>query len=158
MEDLNALAAVIGERLKARKQTVAVAESSAGGLVSAALLGVAGASAYYLGASVIYTAKARELLLGVPKDAVAGMRSQTEEWALMLARNARERFDATWGLGETGSAGPTGSYGLPPGRSWVALTGPQEIALLLETGSPDRLANMNAFAAATLRLLEQATA
>jgi PncC family amidohydrolase len=158
MEDLNALAAVIGERLKARKQTVAVAESSAGGLVSAALLGVAGASAYYLGASVIYTAKARELLLGVPKDAVAGMRSQTEEWALMLARNARERFDATWGLGETGSAGPTGSYGLPPGRTWVALTGPQEIALLLETGSSDRLANMNAFAAATLRLLEQATA
>ena len=158
MEDLNALAAVIGERLKARKETVAIAESSAGGLVSAALLGVPGASAYYLGASVIYTAKARELLLGVPKDAVAGMRSQTEEWALMLARTARERFGATWGLGETGSAGPTGSYDLPPGRTWVALAGPQEAALLLETGSPDRLANMNAFAAATLRLLDKATA
>src|SRR5687768_10805512 len=96
MEDLNALAAVIGERLKARKETVAIAESSAGGLISAALLGVPGASAYYQGASVIYTAKARELLLGVSKDAVAGMRSQTEEWALMLARTARDRFGATW--------------------------------------------------------------
>ena len=158
MEDLNALAAVIGERLKARQEMVAVAESSAGGLVSAALLGVAGASKYYAGGSVIYTAKARELLLGMPTDAVAGMRSQTEEWALMLARTARERFGCAWGLGETGSAGPTGSYGLPPGRSWVALAGPKEATLLLETGSPDRIANMNAFAAATLRLLETATA
>ena len=156
MEDINVLAARIGERLKARKQTVAIAESSAGGLVSAALLGVPGASAYYQGASVIYTAKARELLLGVPTRAVAGMRSQTEEWALMLARGARDRVGATWGLGETGSAGPTGSYDLPPGRTWVAVAGPKEMAVLLETGSPDRLANMTAFAVETLSLFDKA--
>src|SRR5688572_9770292 len=110
MQDLNAIAAVVGERLKARKETVAIAESSAGGLVSAALLGVAGASAYYAGGSVIYTAKARALLLDIPKEGVEGRRSQTEEWALMLARTVRERFGSTWGLGETGSAGPTSSY------------------------------------------------
>jgi nicotinamide-nucleotide amidase len=157
MQDLNAIAAVVGERLKARKETVAIAESSAGGLVSAALLGVAGASAYYAGGSVIYTAKARALLLDIPKEGVEGRRSQTEEWALMLARTVRERFGSTWGLGETGSAGPTSSYGEGPGRTWVAVTGPVELAVLIETGSSDRIANMNAFAAATLKLFERAT-
>jgi nicotinamide-nucleotide amidase len=156
MQDLDAIAAAVGERLKAGRQTVAVAESSAGGLVSAALLGVPGASAYYDGGAVIYTAKARALLLEVPREAVAGMRSQTQDWALLLARSMRERFGSTWGLGETGSAGPTGSYDEAPGRTWVAISGPVELAFKIETGSPDRLANMNAFAAATLRLLEKA--
>jgi nicotinamide-nucleotide amidase len=156
MEDINALAARIGERLKARKETVAIAESSAGGLVSAALLGVPGASTYYQGASVIYTKRARELLMEGRDELASGLRSQSEEWALMLARTARDRFGSTWGLGETGSAGPTGSYGLPPGRTWVAVAGPVEMAVLLETGSPDRLANMTAFAVETLKLFDRA--
>ena len=105
---------------------------------------------------MIYTAKARALLLDVPKEAVVGMRSQTEDWALMLARSIRERFGSTWGLGETGSAGPTSSYDEGPGRTWVAVTGPVEFAVKIETGSADRLANMNAFAAATLKLFEKA--
>ncbi|HEY3697456.1 CinA family protein [Phenylobacterium sp.] len=159
MQDLDSMAAALGARLKARGETVAVAESSAGGLVSAALLGVPGASAYFLGGSVVYTARARVLLMDLPKAAVAGMRSSSEPYALLLARTMRQRFGATWGLGETGAAGPTGnSYGDRPGHTCVALAGPVELALTVETGVADRLANMNAFAAAALRLLEQATA
>src|SRR6266702_4402767 len=105
MEPLDAIAAELGEALKARKETVAVAESSSGGLISAALLGVAGASAYYLGGAVVYTGKARMVLMDLPREAVAGMRSASEPYALLLARTARERFGATWGVSETGAAG-----------------------------------------------------
>jgi len=158
MDELATLAAAVGERLKARGETVAVAESSTGGLISAALLGVPGASAYYLGGAVVYTAKARVLLMELPKEAVAGMRSSSEPYALLLARTSRERFGATWGLSETGAAGPTGNrYGDAAGQTCVALSGPVEIALTIETGEDDRQANMRAFAAAALKLLQKAT-
>jgi len=159
MTELATLAAAVGERLKARGETVSVAESSAGGLISAALLAVPGASAYFLGGAVVYTAKARVLLMDLPKEAVAGMRSSSEPYALLLARTARERFGAVWGLSETGAAGPTGNrYGDAAGHTCVALSGPVEAALTIETGADDREANMQAFAAAALRLLEKATA
>jgi PncC family amidohydrolase len=159
MTELDELAAALGERLKARGETIAVAESSSGGLISAALLAVPGASKYFLGGAVVYTAKARVLLMDLPREAVAGMRSASEPYALLLARTARERFGATWGLSETGAAGPTGNgYGDAPGHTCLALSGPEEIALTIETGSDDRAANMTAFAAAALRLLERATA
>src|ERR1700691_934493 len=112
MQDLIARAERIGAILKARRETIAIAESSTGGLLSAALLSVPGASAYFLGGAVVYTAKARVLLMDLPKEAVRGMRSASEPYALLLARTARERFDATWALSETGAAGPTGNpYG-----------------------------------------------
>ena len=155
---LLAQADTIGARLKARKETVAVAESSSGGLVSAALLSVGGASAYYLGGGVIYTGKARMSLLELPREAVAGMRSASEPYALLLARTVRERFGATWGISETGAAGPTGNpYGDAAGHTCVAISGPVEFAVTIETGSADRVANMEAFAAATLDLLARAT-
>ena len=155
---LLALADTLGVRLKDRKETVAVAESSSGGLVSAALLSVAGASAYYLGGGVIYTGKARMSLLDLPREAVAGMRSASEPYALLLARTVRERFGTTWGVSETGAAGPTGNgYGDAAGHTVVAISGPVEFVVTVETGSPDRLANMDAFAAAALELLVKAT-
>ncbi len=155
---LISLADTIGARLKARKETVAVAESSSGGLVSAALLSVGGASAYYLGGGVIYTGKARMSLLELPREAVAGIRSASEPYALLLARTVRERFGATWGVSETGAAGPTGNpYGDAAGHTCVAISGPMEFAMTIETGSADRLANMDAFAAAALELLSRAT-
>jgi PncC family amidohydrolase len=157
VEELEAKAAGIGERLKARGETIAVAESSSGGLISAALLSVAGASKYYLGGGVIYTPKARVLLMDIPREALAGMRSASEPYALLLARTARERFGATWGLSETGAAGPTGNpYGDAPGHTCVALAGPVEAAITIETGEADRSANMRAFAAAALELLGRA--
>ena len=153
---LDTLADAIAERLKARGETVAVAESSSGGLISAALLGVGGASAYYLGGGVIYTAKARFALLDIPREATAGMRSSSEPYALLLARSIREQFGASWGVSETGAAGPTGNgYGDAAGHSCVAISGPIETVITLETGSSDRRANMEAFAAAALDLLDR---
>lgn len=155
MQELEALADELGEMLKARGQTVAVAESSSGGLISAALLSVAGASKYYLGGAVVYTGKARMALMDLPREAVAGMRSASEPYALLLARTARERHNATWGVSETGAAGPTGNgYGDAAGHTCIAVSGPVETAITLETGSPDRTANMRAFAKAALELLK----
>jgi PncC family amidohydrolase len=158
VERLEALAAELGDRLKARGDTVAVAESSAGGLISAALLAVPGASKYFLGGAVVYTPKARVMLMEIPREALAGMRSASEPYALLLARTARERFGATWGLSETGAAGPAGNgYGDAPGHTCIAVSGPVDMALTIETGEADRLGNMYAFAAAALQMLNRAT-
>ena len=155
MQTLLPLAGEVALLLKARRETVAVAESSAGGLIAAALLAVPGASAYFLGGAVVYTRRAREQLLQLPREAVAGMRSASEPYALLLARTASQRFGASWGLAETGAAGPTGNpYGDAAGHSCIAVAGVAEEAITLETASADRLANMRAFAAAALQLLQ----
>ena len=154
---LSPLAEALAERLKAKGETIAVAESSSGGLISAALLAVPGASAYFLGGAVVYTGKARMSLLGLRREDVAGVRSASEPYALLLARTVRETHGATWGLSETGAAGPTGNpYGDAAGHTCVAIAGPTEMAFTLETGSPDRAANMEAFAKAALDLLASA--
>ena len=151
------LAEALAERLKARGETIAVAESSSGGLIAAALLAVPGASAYFLGGAVVYTGKARMSLLGLRREDVVGLRSSSEPYALLLARTVRETHGATWGLSETGAAGPTGNpYGDAAGHTCVAIAGPAEMAFTLETGSPDRAANMEAFAKAALDLLASA--
>jgi nicotinamide-nucleotide amidase len=157
MQELTPIAARIADRLKARKETVAVSESSAGGLISAALLAIPGASAYFLGGGVIYTQAARRGLLQVPDEAVKGIRSSTEAYALVKARTIRERLGATWGLSETGASGPTGNrYGDAAGHACFAIAGPAERAITLETASNDREANMYRFAKAALELLESA--
>ncbi len=154
---LESLAVDLAETLKARGQTVAVAESSSGGLISAALLAAPGASAYFLGGAVVYTAKARMSLLGITREMVAGMRSASEPYALLLARTARENFGADWGISETGAAGPTGNpYGDAAGHSCLAVSGPVETAITLETGRADRAANMEAFARRALELMAAA--
>lgn len=156
MQELLPLAEAIAVRLKARGETVAIAESSTGGLIAAALLAVPGASAYFIGGAVVYTRQARRALLDIPDAAMAGLRASTEAYALLLARTARERFPASWALAESGAAGPSGNrYGDAAGHSCVALSGPVERSLTLETGSADRRANMRAFAAAALELLRQ---
>jgi PncC family amidohydrolase len=157
VDDLEKLAAEIGERLKARGETIAVAESSSGGLISAALLSVPGASKYYLGGAVVYTPKARVMLMDIPRAKLEGMRSASEPYALLLASTARDRFAATWGISETGAAGPAGNgYGDAPGHTCIAIAGPVETALTVETGSDDRSANMRAFAREALELLNRA--
>ena len=154
MQALLPIAERAGTLLKARGETIAIAESSSGGLLSAALLAVPGASAYFLGGAVVYTAKARMRLLEIPREAVSGMRSASEPYALLLARTARERFASTWALSETGAAGPSGNpYGDLPGHSCIALAGPVERVITLETGKTDRVENMCDFARAALDLL-----
>ena len=154
MKDILPLAEKVASLLKARRETIAISESSAGGLVSAALLAVPGASAYFLGGAVVYTYLARGVFLDVPEAALAGIRPATEAYALLLARTVRQRLSATWGLAETGATGPTGNrYGDPAGHACLAVAGPAEHAITLETGKADRLDNMRAFAAAALDLL-----
>src|SRR5687768_7182698 len=109
---LSELAARVGARLKERGETIAVAEGSAGGLISAALLAVPGASAYFLGGAVLYTTASKVALLGLTQQQATEPRSSTEPHTLLLARTIRERLEATWGLAETGATGPTGNrYG-----------------------------------------------
>jgi nicotinamide-nucleotide amidase len=154
MHDLLPLAAKVSGLLKDRGETLAVAESSAGGLVSAALLAQPGASAYFLGGAVVYTYASRGVFLDLPQSALEGLRPATEPYALRLAHAARQRLGATWGLAETGATGPTGNrYGDPAGHACLAVAGPIECAVTLETGQADRLANMRLFAAAALNLL-----
>jgi len=154
MQTLLLLAEQVAILLKQRSETITIAESSTGGLVSAALLAVPGASAYFLGGAVVYTRRARELLMNLPRESVAGMRSASEPYALLLARTASQRFCASWGLAETGAAGPTGNpYGDSAGHSCIAVAGVAEEAITVETGMSDRVANMHAFAATALELL-----
>jgi nicotinamide-nucleotide amidase len=154
MKTLLPLAQTIAQRLIARRETIAIAESSTGGLVAAALLAVPGASAYFLGGAVVYTKAARAALLGIGDADMQGLRPATETYALLLARRVRDRHGAIWGLGETGATGPTGNrYGDPAGHTCIAVAGPVEHAITLRTGSAERLANMDAFAKRALELL-----
>jgi len=151
------MAETVGALLKERGETVAVSESSTGGLICAALLAVPGASAYFLGGGVIYTHKAREALLERRLEEHPGMRASTESYALLCAAAIRERLGTTWGLGETGATGPSGNrYGDPPGHTCIAISGPRTRGITLETGQSDREANMWRFAREALDLLEQA--
>jgi nicotinamide-nucleotide amidase len=157
MRALLAAAERLGTRLRSRGERVAVVESSAGGLIATALLAQPGASAFFLGGAVVYTAEARAALLGITPAEMAGMRSATEPYALLLARRGRTRLGATWGLAETGAAGPAGNrYGDAAGHSCLAISGPAELVRTLETGVADRFANMQTFAAAALALLAEA--
>src|SRR5262245_6363225 len=152
---LASLAASVAARLMARRETVAVSESSTGGLISAALLAIPGASAYFVGGGVIYTQAARRGLLQLPDEAVRGIRSSTEAAARLNAKTIRERLGTTWALAETGAAGPTGNrYGDAAGHSCFAVAGAIEAARTLETGRADREANMWAFTRAALELLD----
>ena len=154
MQDLLPLAEQIGARLKARKETIAVAESSTGGLISAALLSVAGASAYFMGGSVIYTRTARTVLMGITPEMMEGKRASTEYYANLLATTVRQKFSTSWGIGETGATGPVGnSYGDAPGHCCYGIAGPVTHAFTLETGSPDRAGNMRLFAKAVMEQL-----
>jgi PncC family amidohydrolase len=150
-------ASKIGALLKARKETVAVAESSAGGLISAALLAIPGASTYFVGGAVVYTREAMRAFAPQSDDVLRGQTPGTEESALARAKLVREHLKTTWGISESGTAGPTGSrYGYPPGHTAIAVSGPRDIARVIHTGSDDRVANMHAFTQAALELLAEA--
>jgi nicotinamide-nucleotide amidase len=155
MQSLTVLGGATGELLKTRKETLAVAESSAGGLINAALVAVPGASSYYLGGVIVYTYAGREALLGISNEEMKGLRSATEPYARLVARRVRKRLGATWGLAETGASGPRGNrYGDAPGHACIAVSGPVEAVVTLETGSDAREANMWAFAQRAVELLQ----
>lgn len=144
----------VGDLLVRRGDTVGVAEGSCGGLVSAALLAVPGASSYYRGGAVIYTAAAVRGLLGDAVPRPEPLRGASEPFARYLAEEIAADLGSTWGVGEGGATGPSGNpYGDPPGHCWLAVHGPAPATRHLLTGDDDRLANMTAFATAALVLL-----
>ena len=144
----------IAAKLKARKETISGGESSTAGLISAALLAIPGASAYFLGGTVVYTRDARRILMDIPDEAMKGIRSASEPYAKLLASQVRRRFSCDWGLSETGATGPTGNrYGDAAGHSCMAVAGLEQSAMTLETGSADRVANMHMFAGTALNFL-----
>jgi nicotinamide-nucleotide amidase len=149
MQDLVPIAQLIAARLTERRQTIAVAESSTGGLISAALLAVPGASAYFLGGAVVYT-----VLMNIPDETMKGVRSASEPYAKLLASQIRQRFGSDWGISETGATGPAGNrHGDAAGHSCMAVAGLEQSVTTIETGSADRLTNMHVFAATALNLL-----
>src|SRR6185312_6141475 len=119
-------------------------------------LAVPGASAYFVGGAVVYTAPARDAFAGISIEEMKAqnIRPASEPYATLLAGRVRARLGTTWALAEAGAAGPTGNrYGDPAGHTCVALVGPVEKAVTLRTGSADRKANMRAFAKRALELL-----
>ncbi len=153
MERLLPHARDVAQLLQQRSETIAVAESSAGGLISAALLAIPGASAYFRGGAVVYTRHVLLALKNLDREKWSQLQAATESYALFEARTVREHFGTDWGIGETGAAGPTGNrYGNPPGHSCIGVCGGAEQALTVSTGSSDRLANMYAFAESALKL------
>lgn len=145
----------IGGLLKSRGETIAVAESSTGGLISASLLALPGASAYFQGGSVVYTLASRRELLRIRAADVEGLEPLSEPMVRRFAQRAREQLGTTWGLAELGAAGPTGArYGHPAGTSVLAVDGIITASITVQTGSDDREANMWAFTTGALTLLE----
>ena len=144
----------VADMLKAQGETIAVAESTTGGLISARLLSMPGASAYFLGGTIIYTPVSRKVFLDASAEKLHGVKPLSEEMATFFAEAAREKLAATWGIAELGLAGPTGSaYGYGPGNSMIAVSGPIEATLRINTGLNDRVQNMEAFTEGACQLL-----
>ena len=155
MPDLTSIAASVGAILKEKQQSIGVAESSCGGLISATLVSIPGASAYYLGGAVNYTQGSRDALMRIPESAMVGLRASTEAYAQLNARTIRDTLGSTWAVSETGASGPTGNrYGDSAGHACIAVAGPVEKVITVETGSSDREGNMWTFASAAIELLK----
>jgi PncC family amidohydrolase len=154
VQSLEPIAEQVAALLVARRETVAVAESSTGGLISSALLSVPGASAYFLGGAVVYTKTSRQSLLGLGEAQMSGLRPSTEAYAHLLAETVRDRHDATWGIGETGATGPTGNrYGDAAGHCCIGIGNSlKTMTMTIETGRADRPSNMRQFASTALSL------
>ncbi len=156
MSNLSSIAESVGRMLKERGDTIAVSESSCGGLLSAALVAIPGASAYYVGGVVVYTRAAQRGFLSVSDETMQDMRASTEEYAALNAETTRELLGAKWALSETGASGPSGNrYGDAAGHACIAVSGPVSRVVTLETGDSDREANMHAFAERAFALLEE---
>jgi nicotinamide-nucleotide amidase len=155
LETLAPLGARAAAVLTARRETIAVADGATGGLILAGLLTVPGATRFCRGGGVVYSLQGRDVLLGLSREELAGMESVTESYAQLQAGAIRDRFGADWGIAESGAAGPDQHpRGAPIGRSCIAIAGPEiALALTFESGTTNRIANMEAFAERALRLL-----
>ena len=148
------LAEEIAAMLIARNETIAVAEATTGGLVSAALLCVAGASQYYAGGGVLYTLNSRIALAGIAPEEYANYHGTTPEMIASLAASMRETLNASWCVSESGLAGPTGGrFGGEPGTTVIGIDGPVKRTEIFDSGLKGREENMIAFTTRTLEFV-----
>tara|TARA_B100000959_G_scaffold239524_1_gene260181 strand:+ start:1012 stop:1506 length:495 start_codon:yes stop_codon:yes gene_type:complete len=141
--------------LKSRRETIAIAESSTGGLIAASLLAVPGASSYFLGGAVIYTRESRKIFLNLPMEKLQGIKPLSEEMARIFAATVRDDIGATWGIAELGVAGPSGTpYSDEVGITVIAIAGPVTASMTVRTGDNNREGNMYRFAEQALSLCE----
>ncbi len=124
-------ATTIIETLKARGETVSVAESLTGGGLGHALTQVPGASEVFLGGIIAYTADVKVNFLGVPRATIDEFSAVSEEVAIAMANGAREKIGTTWAISTTGVAGPGDYMGIREGTVWIAIAGPINQTLLL---------------------------
>ncbi len=132
-------AADVVAALRARGQTIAVAESLTGGLLAAALVEVPGASDVFRGGLVVYATDLKATLAGVPEALLAERGPVDPDVAAALAAGARDRCGADWALSTTGVAGPEPHGGQPVGTVWLGVAGPDPAAT-----RPDRAASVTA--------------
>lgn len=158
LQELHPQAVRIADMLNARDEKIAVADGATGGLIAASLLTVPGALSFYVGGGIVYSFKARDVLFDLPKQAYKGMRSVTEEYALLQARAIRDRMEAQWGIAESGSAGSSKHpMGVASGKSITAVVSPSnQFTRAVSTQSDDRIANMAVFTRNALDVLEDA--
>jgi len=143
--------------LLAQKQTLALAESCTGGLVTHRLTNFSGSSAYLIGAVIAYAYEAKVAMLGVTWDTLNHHGAVSAETASEMARGARARFGANLGLAITGIAGPTGGMpGKPVGLTYIALATADNVFVEKHVWDGARLANKMRSADAALALIRKA--
>jgi len=129
-------ATIIIEALKARGETVSVAESLTGGGLGHALTQVPGASEVFIGGIISYTSNVKVNFLGVQQSTIDQHTVVSEEVALEMARGAIDKLGSTWAIATTGIAGPGDYMGIREGTVWIAICGPirQTLHLTLDSG------------------------
>jgi nicotinamide-nucleotide amidase len=150
--------AAVHALLRARGETVAVAESLTGGLLAAALTDTPGASATFRGALVVYATDLKARLAGVPAPLLQAHGAVSPDVAAALAGGVRDRLGASYGLGLTGVAGPEPQDGVPVGTVYLGLATPRggQVRRLALAG--DRAAVRAGAVAAALDLLAESLA
>jgi nicotinamide-nucleotide amidase len=152
-------AADVVAALTARGQLLATAESLTGGLLGAAITGVPGASAAYVGGVVAYATSMKHRLAGVDADLLAAEGPVSEQTAIALAVGVRAATGADWAVATTGVAGPASQDGHEPGEVWVGIAGPGAAATAVRYDfAGDRAAVRSAAVRAALALVAAALA
>lgn len=152
------LQAVIGELLRNKQATLAIAESCTGGLVAHWITSVPGSSEYFLFSGVTYDNKVKIKLLGVAPETLSQYGAVSEQTALEMARGVRNWAGADFGVSTTGIAGPGGgTKDKPVGTICLGLAGPKiELSRMVIYQLKDRNQNKKIFAMTALDLLRKA--
>lgn len=146
----------LASHLKSSSQTLALAETATGGLLSSSLLSVPGASAIYRGGLTLYTLESRIKYAGWTQGDIDNYKGPTTGIVAGLGKKVREDLGSTWVLAESGTAGPTGgsTRNRTPGYVALAVVGEEGVwTREVETGSKDRVENMLRFAEEGIKFL-----